>query len=71
MSGNNTFETPDFTDLRLSFETPRVHRSTTTVHRTVFLWKTLLRNMKQVILRSLSKELVFSKLLTGEKWKNK
>ena len=70
MSGNKTFKSPYFSDLRFSFKTPRVHRSPT-VHRTVLLWKTLLPNVKQVILCSLSKEFVFSKLLTGEKSKNK
>ena len=68
MSGNNTFETSDFADLRFSFwSSEGVSHSPT-----VFLFKKkILRNMKQMVLCSLSKEFVFSHLLTVEKSKNK
>ena len=63
MSGNNTFETSDFSDLRFSFlSSEGVSHSPT-----VFLWKKLLQNMKQIFSCSLSKEFVFSCLLTVEK----
>ena len=68
MPGNNTFEASDFADPRFSF----CSSEGTLLSLTVFLWKKLLRNnMKQMISCSLSKEFVFSRLLTrGEKRAN-
>ena len=45
MSGNNTFETSDFADQRFSF---RNHNGL--FSPTVFLWKKIFRNMKQMII---------------------
>ena len=67
MSGYNTFKTLDFADLRFSFWSSEG----VPVSTTVFLWKKLFRNMKQMILCSLTKEFVFFRLLTGEKSKGK
>ena len=60
MSGNNTFETLKFEAARVSRSLPRC-----------FYGKKILGNMKQMILCSLSKKFVFSRLLTVEKSKSK
>ena len=62
MSGNNTFETPDFADLRFSFWSSEG----TSLSPTVFL----LQNMKQMFLCSLPKEFVCSRFFTVEKSKS-
>ena len=55
-SANNTFELSYFADLRFSCWSSKG----ALLSPTVFLWQKLLRNMKQMILCSLSKEFVFS-----------
>ena len=58
MSGNNTFETSDFADQRFSFwSSEGVSHSPT-----VFLWKKLLWNTKQMFSRSLSKEFLIKSI---------
>ena len=66
MSGNNTFGRSDFADLRFSFWSSEGVSHTPTV----FLWKKLLRNVKQMRLCSLCKGFVFSCLFTVEKSKS-
>ena len=46
MSGNNTFETSDFADRRFSFR----NRGGGLLSTTMFLWKKIFRNMKQMII---------------------
>ena len=46
MSGNNTFETSDFADRRFSFR----NSDGGVFSPTMFLWKKILRNMKQKII---------------------
>ena len=64
--GNYTYETSGFTDQCFSFEVARVPYS---LAKSSYR-KTLLRNMRQVISCSLSKEFSFSCLLTGENSKS-
>ena len=46
MSGNNTFETSDFADRRFSF----INCDGGLFSPTMFLWKKIFRNMKQMII---------------------
>ena len=50
-SGNNTFETSDYADRRFSFK----NRDGGLFFTTMFLWKKIFRNMKQIIIHSLQR----------------
>ena len=52
MSGDNTFETSNFADRRISFR----NRDGGPFSPTMFLWKKILRNMKQMIIHCFFKK---------------
>ena len=65
MPENNTFETSGFADSCFCFW----NREGTPLSPTFFLWKKLLRNMKQMISCSSFKAFVFSRLLRSSHWR--